>query len=465
MRKSIVLIAALAGAGHAAAEGRLDPGFGNAGFAIEGFQAAPGGGEGADGDIAIVSCAGPQGSLIVSGIASGGTRVVTMWLTPAGVLDTRFSDDGKASFALPAGRKGTAVGLCQPDGKPVIAYDNDPSGSPDALDDALHLVRIDATTGLADAGFGGGDVVLDIGAHESHAARQTPIALSPGLNGDLLLAGTWTRDTRVPTQTASPQAKGSQVTQHGFIARFTPAGALGALHAQASGFRMASFATAGVGADGRVRALGNAVGDDGGATSLGRTLFEYATLEPRESGRWTVAGAFRPWFGRMLDGETLAVALTHDGAPALLLAGNAFDRWRLVPLPRPVLDGQPAVTGLMQVSGTADGGLLVAHAATLPNQYSRAVQFVKLRGTESGGVEPDPRFGRAGTTLVRRPKPAGCGGPEVLAFARFTFWNGTPAVAATVNANCNDVLALDYAAFRLEGELFADDFETRYPVR
>ena len=79
--------------------------------------------------------------------------------------------------------------------------------------------------------------------------------------------------------------------------------------------------------------------------------------------------------------------------------------------------------------------------------------MVKLRGTESGDPQPDPAFGLGGRTLVRRPQPANCDAAEVLAFARFTFWNGAIAAAATVNSSCDPSLDLDYAALKFDAPM------------
>ena len=83
-------------------------------------------------------------------------RVVTMFLTPGGELDTTIGFGGKQSFALPPGSKTDVRGLCQADGKPVLVYNLARSADPARPHHEMHLLRIDPATGLPDAGFGNG---------------------------------------------------------------------------------------------------------------------------------------------------------------------------------------------------------------------------------------------------------------------------------------------------------------------
>ena len=88
----------------------------------------------------------------------------------------------------------------------------------------------------------------------------------------------------------------------------------------------------------------------------------------------------------------------------------------------------------------------------------------KLTGSASGQTVLDPRFGDGGSTLVTWPRPAGCGGPAVLALTRFTFWRGALAVASVVDSSCSSDPDFDYAVFRLDAPLFRDGFDARLPL-
>ena len=445
-----LICAALLAAGTAAAEGRLERGFGVDGFAVEGFQPAASGGDLADADIAIAGCSGPQGSLIVTGLASNTTRIVTIWLTPQGELDTRFSDDGKASFALPAGPHRAAIGLCQADGKPVIAYSQQflPPDAP--ASENIHLVRIDAATGLPDAGFGGGSVVVDAGDELGAHTQETPASLTVGSEGDVLLAGSVLGATR----------------EHGFVARVRANGQVAAVGMAPAEAGVTRLAAVGLTASGALRVFGNALDDRGEPHDVVQLFMGYDTLHVSESGRWLVPAGqrYRVWSGRPLDATRMALAVSHNDAPALLIAEPAISSWRVVPLPRPTIAGQPAITGLMQLAPSGDGGLIVAHSAGLTSALPHAVQIAKLTGSASGQTVLDPRFGDGGSTLVTWPRPAGCGGPAVLALTRFTFWRGALAVASVVDSSCSSDPDFDYAVFRLDAPLFRDGFDARLPL-
>ena len=127
---------------------QLDPDFSGDGWLTEGFQPVAG----QEFDIALAACAVDGGRLLVTGLASGGRRVVTLRLLEDGSLDPTFSGDGKESFDLiePAVslHSTPTQAVCTADGRPVVAYTTLVSGRMQIV-----VLRV-ALNGLPDAGFG-----------------------------------------------------------------------------------------------------------------------------------------------------------------------------------------------------------------------------------------------------------------------------------------------------------------------
>ena len=121
MHRMALLVVLVSMAANALAQRELDATFGDGGHVSLGFDATGGNAN----DWGLAACPHPSGSLVVTGLASGGRRVVTAWLTAGGELDTAFSGDGKESFPLPASHLVFArLGLCHPDGRIYLAYES-----------------------------------------------------------------------------------------------------------------------------------------------------------------------------------------------------------------------------------------------------------------------------------------------------------------------------------------------------
>lgn len=451
--RTIIFTLALLLAQGAAAEGRFDDGFAEDGFAVHGFQPAPV--PGGTRDMALAGCAGPSGSLMVSGLASGFARIVTLWLTPAGALDTAFSSDGKESFTLPLTFSYSPVATCLPDGDIVIAHLRS-AGAPAEGD--LQLVRVDAQTGLPDPGFGGGTVTLLISSGLPGATQPEPTALVPGRNGDLLLAGTY-RD-------AMPGGPAGGV-ERGFVARVTANGGLAALHGSANlDPGIVSYAALGVPADGSVQAIGQARNGDALPLQLARAMLSYASLAPVYGERYAAPAGLTVDSARMLDEDTLVLAARDGFDRRLVFAEAALADWRIVSLP-PLRSpaGATLIAGRSQLAPAPGGGLLLATQVNLGVIHPDAVVVTKLVGAEDGAPVADPTFGDGGSTLVQRAGDQGCGAREILEFRRFTLWRGAVTVVGGTNAGCANDEDIDYAVFRLGDRLFGDRFEARYDLR
>jgi hypothetical protein len=127
---------------------QLDPDFSGDGWLTEGFQPVAG----QEFDIALAACAVNGGRLLVTGLASGGRRVVTLRLLEDGSLDPTFSGDGKESFDLlePAVslHSTPTQAVCTADGRPVVAYATLVSGRMQIV-----VLRV-SLNGLPDGSFG-----------------------------------------------------------------------------------------------------------------------------------------------------------------------------------------------------------------------------------------------------------------------------------------------------------------------
>ncbi|MBL8300564.1 MAG: hypothetical protein JNN30_19675 [Rhodanobacteraceae bacterium] len=97
-------------------ESPLDTSFGDGRMRYFGFQSDDGNND----DEASVACPGPDRSLMITGRASNGQRIVTARLLSSGDPDVSSSGDGKETFNL-IGDGFYPKGVCQPNGDMLAA--------------------------------------------------------------------------------------------------------------------------------------------------------------------------------------------------------------------------------------------------------------------------------------------------------------------------------------------------------
>ncbi len=172
----------------------LDPTFGDGGVVLTSFTTQPSAG-------AASLLVAPDGSLFALGFAAGAsTDLVAVRYTQAGGVDATYGTGGVASVPLTSGTFGAAAAILDPNGRAVVASD----------DDGQALVVRLLGTGAIDGAFGsGGRAAMTVGS--SSAARA--LALDPA-SGKIIVGG---------STGASHQC---------FVARLTPAGALDTTFAQ-----------------------------------------------------------------------------------------------------------------------------------------------------------------------------------------------------------------------------------------
>ncbi len=457
----LVLTLLLSPAAAARAEGLFDTAFGTDGYSMHGFLPGAAGGEFSDADVGVVACSGPQGSLVAAGLASFSTRIVTLWLTPQGLLDVRFSADGKESFALPAGTKHHVVGACQPDGKLLIAYNLLRSNDPVRPNHFINVVRIDPFSGLPDAGFGNGGTItidLQLRAGGQGIVGQRPAGLSIGRNGDVVLVGNYSRET-------VDAVRGSSFRDHGFALRLSTNGSI-AQTALSHTFDQAptGYVAADVDADEQLRAVGTTA-DGNGFAGMAISHLDYTTLQEIATLQTDLPVEYRPLAARMLDADTLAIAAVREpGTPVLVLHRGTAQPLYFGDLPAPLDDEAARIVG-GQIAPAPGGGLIFAARVALPNAtFDNSAYFAKVLGVDADDRPVlDTRFGRGGSVTITREVPLACIGPPILSLARFTFWNGAIAGVGAMDAHCETPdIDIDYAVFRLEAApLLRDGFETR----
>lgn len=190
---ALLAFAALAPNAAIAAEGDLDPTFGQDGIALTGLVDG-GGGANACGPVVQ-----PDGKILLcstrSANGSSGSDMFVARFTADGELDASFSFDGKVTIDFDGGTgSDTALGLALDAAGRIVVVG---ATSPDALDNTSDFAIARLTpTGVLDTTFGGGTgkrtVAFDLtgGAGDDNAAD---VAIQS--NGRILVAGTVDRDT------------------------------------------------------------------------------------------------------------------------------------------------------------------------------------------------------------------------------------------------------------------------------
>jgi hypothetical protein len=416
------VLAACACAGRASAND-LDWSFGTDGVRRYGFDAVGGGRN----DRAAVACPGPRGSLFAVGTASTDRRIVSVWLTENGALDTSFSGDGKESFDLPAAYPHAygETGLCGSDGKVTVVFESaDANG-----EGRVTLVRVDPMTGLPDPTFGnGGRVEVDLDNYASRLGDiEFPLGVSEGRDRDVIVTGFHDR----PNDSTG-----------GFIIRVTATGAVGGV----------AF-----------------------AESFDATNKELVAAMPSPDGALWVAGVTsgQPLTGRVfrLDYVTLAwlstpVPLLPDGFEArrgrasgstdFMLAGRIVNQpavavvtptgASVLPLPPMPSAAQVISVGIAPLSNGTH-----VYVADIVEQSNRRLgyYFAGVRRT-GAGLALESTFGDDGVRLVPPLPASGC------PFARFDLerltvwrdrplWFGTGAVCEPDGTSHEDYLFLRLA--------------------
>lgn len=191
-----VAVAALATLGsHAAiaADGDLDPTFGEDGIALTGV---------ADGSGAVSACGPvvqPDGKILLCSTrldnGSSGADMFVARFTADGQLDPTFSFDGKVTIDFDGGAgNDSATGLAlQSDGRIVIVGSTSPDGSIDSTDFAIARLT---PAGELDTTFGGGTgkrtVAFDLASGDGDDSA-TDVVIQP--DGRIVVGGTADRDT------------------------------------------------------------------------------------------------------------------------------------------------------------------------------------------------------------------------------------------------------------------------------
>jgi hypothetical protein len=390
---------------------QLDPGFGEGGRALVRF------GDGASNHSAdgVVACAGPNGSLLVSGLV--GDRIVTARLRENGTLDSGFSDDGRQEFALPMTDTGNRerVGACQPDGNLLLALAI--RGRDD--DQNLLLVRVLGATGLPDPQFGtGGFVQLNLDAYSPELAdRETPLGLSVSADGTIDLAGSVEHH---PSGAA-----------RGFIVRVRADGSIRAARVLNDSALLGFSLTSAAESNGELWAIGSA------SVSGGPQTFIHYRLDPDTLAvRARLAGGsslLRVGRGRWVaEGVFAAVAHRSESpgpdVPMLLIVRGA--EVSALPLPAPAAVG--GVQGeLIQQEHDGDviplpeGGVLASYTVDTGRDGAsgRGLHSVRVLLSADGlNDRVDRSFGAAGRFSLRHALP--CAADAGLLHRRSTLWNG-----------------------------------------
>ena len=409
------------------AYGTLDRRFGDGGFVRLGFQPVMDEVE----DYGIVACSGPEGTLLISGVASGGRRLVTAWLTEAGTLARDFGLEGKQSVDLARGPTFNARGTCLPDGKAVLAVE-----ATDAQQDGIIVVyRIDPLTGLPDAGFGTqGGVEIDLDRLQAGLGRfEVANYLSPGRNGELLVSGQYSLGS-------------TDDRWGGFVLRLSANGTLlASTFAHVDDPGVTAYASVLPAADGTLWAPTMRMLPDGQAlTSVVR--LDEGTLHRIDTLQSPISVDLSPARAVMLDGETMALSGYRQGGKPFVAVVRA-DRLAVLQLPMP---GTVQSVVTPQLAALPDGSLLYAATFREETQFvGRGEYFARIRRNLDGTLALDTEFGTGGVLATKFPRNAACPErPVEQYFRRFTFWKGRPTAIGFTESSC-DVPDADYLVLRL----------------
>jgi uncharacterized delta-60 repeat protein len=174
-----VIIALLAASAHAA-DGDLDPSFGDGGFRVAGIL---------DGSSNLPAGAAvqPDGKIVIC--SSQGTTALDFFVarfTADGAIDTSFSFDGHTTIDFGGNDDNCSGVVVQADGKIVVSGTTRP---PSDANGDFAIARLNSDGTLDTAGFGVGTgktvVAFDLGGNNADAANA--IALRP--NGRIVVAG------------------------------------------------------------------------------------------------------------------------------------------------------------------------------------------------------------------------------------------------------------------------------------
>lgn len=443
-----VVLAALCVAGSSEAQ-RLDPHFGGDGRVSLGFTPV----DGHETDHAVVACA--SGSrLLVSGLASGGWRVVTAALTENGGLDTQFSEDGKETFnptRTPRVSDAPAVGACLADGSPVLAY----SAVLTATESALVVIKLDPATGLPDPDFGNlGSVELDLASGD---AQEFPRVLNV-VNGELLLGGELLRADGQFGAVVRLDSAGNVLAQRvldrpqesdwapGSVTAVVPFDESWLLFGMSStrnpDLRNAVFA---------------ALSSDFGTLSTPRVpdrIFESAGRGRLVAPGVMAVPAMRRWADGVLVPSLLVIRESGDlrtlefrtpGPQPIAGQATSVSNWYESPEVIPLPDGRVALLGTLSSLQGGEGRGMFAAIAVL--------------GETPDALHADLRFGDRGWWQVDAGA-TGCPRPD-FALARTTLWSGRLTFAGRVLAQpCGASPGDDYWVARMQAlPLFANGFE------
>ncbi|WP_395684382.1 hypothetical protein [Dokdonella sp.] len=440
-----LLLSALFGAPPLQAHsGPLDPAFGVGGMQHYGFQGQIG--PNGNGDSARVGCPGPNGSFVVVGSASGGSRIVTNRLLPNGELDPSFSGDGKESFDFDGSSAyvSYAPAVCLPTGDAVIAHViTDGSGEQN-----LRLLRVGRDTGLPVVGFGVGGVVdLDLDQYIAGLAKdEVPVGLNVLANGDLVVTGFVTLPNSVVKAFAAVLDAAGHVRAAKQVDCWVASTAM-----DASQGALWVFGSSGNGAC--------------------RLTLDRNTLAQNDRLLGPATPGHYPGAARLVRDGVVAMAVTRfapNGGSGLRAGIDVFrgDTVTHVTLPIPastsLLNGGVSYPGVQVLAGgrVLYGNTAMDIASGAPNgEYFALVRI----GRDAAGDGLESAFGGGGVRLARfEPQASACQTNAPRQYLhRMTQWQGRPTFVGKADADCLGTNAgEDYLVGRIETNyLFADGFE------
>lgn len=437
-------------ASAAAHDGPLDPFFGDGGMRNYGFQSYQGSGRN---DRATVACPGPNGTLVVAGEASDANRLVTMRLLPNGDYDPSYGAGGRVSVEFAMTQEYFSAGLCLPDNKILLAR-RVRIGAADEMN--IQLIRLDATSGQLDHGFGqNGATWLDLDTWQSGLQRtEAPLALTLLDAGEVLLTG------HVRAEIGGIVAFAARVTQDGYVP-------VARVYTDVP-YRATTdtMMTAMLGGDGTI--WGVVEGQQPGSTRVTafRVRFDRMTLQwldvpdalPDVAGDNIYSGR-----GVRVRADVLAVPMIRfirGSNPQRFLPGVMIYRAAgkvYVPLPEPVLPGETLTLSgqfaLQSAIPLPAGRVLLAFAVTRVGELtSQGMHLAVVHvGTAIGSDGLDKDFGIGGAqTAAFRPLGGGCPASVAQDFSALVLWNGAPTLVGNVDASCNNHGGgIDYLVARL----------------
>lgn len=444
-----------------AQDGPLDPRFGDGGMRNYGFPSYNGSGRS---DRAAAACPGPNGTLLVVGEASDASRIVTVRLLPNGDYDSSFGAGGRATLELPMTQEPNMAGLCQPDGKIVLArrirVDADDVNS----ETNIQLLRIHAHDGQLDTTFGqNGLSLLDLDAWQSGLSRrEDPYALMPLDRGEVLLLG----------------QVGVADDMRGFAALISADGSVprARVYGDVVGWpAIETLMTAAPASDGTIWAIAEGNYPRIGRISPFRMRLQRETLDridmpdPVQNENYEIYAGV----GMRVRDDVLAVPMLVKNAssrptsysPALGIyrAGGKVILW----LPRPQYYGErlSLARALAQQHVTLLPGNRVFYAATLARagsgSYGVHTGLVEI-GAAIGQDRIDNSLGQGGEQSVSfLPVGGSCTRTLVPQWlAGVTTWAGLPVFVGAVDMSCTDpAVRNDYLVGRvLVDRIFVDGF-------